>query len=100
ARLSFLKSLAERLNGDLYYQKIFEPCDADDWETATESLADDLTDICFDVKEGLMRLPEDGLVPAHVVWRWTFNLEIHWGRHAVSAISTLHSLLFGSHALS
>jgi hypothetical protein len=99
-RHRFLKTVAEKLNGDLYYQEMFEPLDLDVREPVTGSLSDDLTDIYFDVKEGLMRISDDGVVPAHVIWAWAFGLESHWGRHAVGAITALHSLLFGEHAVS
>src|SRR5437870_2087557 len=77
-----------------FYQMMFEAFDADESKPVTAGLADDLADIFFDVKEGLMRVPADGPVPANVIWDWAFGLESHWGRHAVNAIGALHSLLF------
>src|SRR5881409_1460478 len=40
ARQKFLKGVAERLNGDLYYQEMFEPLDLGVWEAVTGSLSD------------------------------------------------------------
>jgi hypothetical protein len=100
SRHKFFRSVAERLGDDVFYQMVFDPLDKGECKPVTASLSDDLADIYFDVKEGLMRIPEAGPVPAHVIWAWAFGLEIHWGRHAVNAIGALHSLLFGAHALS
>jgi len=79
---------------------MFDPFDQGECKPVTGSLSDGLADIYFDVKEGLMRIPADGEVPAHVIWAWAFGLEIHWGKHAVEAIAALHALLFRSHAVS
>ena len=63
------------------------------------SVAEDLGDIYCDVKEGLLIGERFDVRPASVVWEWKFGLESHWGRHAVSVITALHTLLFGEYAL-
>jgi hypothetical protein len=64
------------------------------------TLADDLSNLYVDVTEGLLRMPEHARrVPAGVVWGWAFGFETGSGRHTVSAINALHSLLFGADAL-
>jgi hypothetical protein len=80
------------LGGELPYQKIFEPFR--DHESVTTTISDDLEDVYCDVKEGLLAMEGSEGVSASIVWEWKFGLESHWGRHAVSAISALHSLVF------
>jgi Domain of unknown function (DUF5063) len=80
------------LGGELSYRKIFEPFQ--DHESVTTTISDDLEDIYCDVKEGLLAMKGSEGVSASIVWEWKFGLESHWGRHAVSAISALHSLFF------
>ncbi len=99
ARQRFFRTVVDKLGGDFHYQLMFEPFDPDESKPVTAGLADDLSDIFFEMNEGLIRIPESGLVPANVIWGWAFGLETHWGRHAVSAIAALHSLLFGEQAL-
>lgn len=55
------------------------------------AISDDLGDIWRDLREGvdLYRL---GYISA-AAWHWRFHFLLHWGRHAVSAISALHAWL-------
>jgi len=65
------------------------------------SVSGDLADIYCDVKEGVLKIGKrSNVLSPSIVWEWKLKLETHWGRHAVSAIAALHSLLFGEHALS
>ena len=80
------------LGGELPYQKVFEPFQ--DHESVTTTISDDLEDIYCDVKEGLLAMEGSKGVTGSTVWEWKFGLESHWGRHAVSALSALHSLVF------
>jgi hypothetical protein len=60
-------------------------------------LADDLAGVYFDINEGLFRIPQRaGHVPAHVIWGWTLTCEGDCGKHLVSAIASLHTLLFAA----
>ena len=59
----------------------------DEGTVACGELADDLHDIYTDVKEGLLTYPHS--VPT-ATWHWRFTFDIHWGHHAVSALSALH----------
>jgi hypothetical protein len=94
------QAIVDKLGSEFYYEKVFEPFDAEDCRPVTASLGDDLADMYGDLLKGLIQVPPHGAVPAHVIWQWKFDLQIHWGRHAVGAIAALHSLLFGSHAVS
>ena len=93
------QAIADKLGGEFYYEKVFDPFDPKDCEPVTISLAEDLADIYYDLREGLLRVPEHGPVPAKAIWQWVFGLKNHWGRHAVGAIAAMHSLLFGLHAV-
>jgi Domain of unknown function (DUF5063) len=55
-------------------------------------LADDLTDIWRDLKQGLIAL-EAGAPSEDVTWEWRFGFYTHWGRHATEALRALHSHL-------
>ena len=59
---------------------------------ATGSLADDLTDIYYDLKLGLDRLAiePDDLAPT--LSDWVAGYRIHWGRHLVDAERHLSAL--------
>jgi hypothetical protein len=57
----------------------------------TGSLADDLTDIYFDLKRGLSRLAaNDDPRPTFRGWRAGFS--VHWGQHLVDAERHLYAL--------
>jgi Domain of unknown function (DUF5063) len=92
-------SLCQRLGGlfgekDLYW-RLFEQTQQPPQEPLAGILSDDLADIWLDVKRGLQTLelnPEASL--SDVLWSWKFSFETHWGRHAVSAMATLRSLLY------
>lgn len=88
------KNIILSLGGELHYQKIFEPFQ--DQEPITTSVSDDLEDIYCDVKKGLLAMEGSDRIAASTVWEWKFGLEVHWGRHAVSAINALHCLFFSA----
>jgi len=91
----FYRGVIKKLGGELAYQKVFEPFDPDDWKVVVGTLADDLSDVYLAVKPGLLSLDDLSNASLATVWRWRFNFEIHWGRHAASAIHAIHSFLFG-----
>lgn len=58
------------------------------------SLADDLTDIYFDLRRGLAHI--EGGSPfacARAVWDWSRTYEVHWGEHLVDAERHLYHLM-------
>src|SRR5262249_50702736 len=96
---SIRKKIVTSLGRDYASRQVFEPFEPSAKAIST-TLSDDLAHIYCDLNRGLLKLGKrDHSVPASVVWQWKFGLETHWGRHAVSAIIALHSLLFGEYAI-
>jgi hypothetical protein len=74
-----------------YYSEIWNPVLVPTDETVTGNIADDLADIYFDLKQGLLYM-DDGH-PFQAVFHWTFMYGVHWGRHATTALRVLHCYL-------
>jgi Domain of unknown function (DUF5063) len=55
------------------------------------TIGDDVQDIWRDVREGLCEYQEGR--PNAAVSTWRINFDIHWGRHAASALLAIESLL-------
>jgi len=64
-------------------------------EAVVGSIADGLADIHRNIKTGTNAWDtgNDELL-AEIVWHWKFNLEIHWGHHAVDVIRALNELVY------
>jgi hypothetical protein len=77
-----------------FYGVCFDPLIVPPEEPVIGDVIDDLTDIWLDLKRGLLAFDEGKTNLA--VWTWKFHFEIHWGRHAVSAISVLHCWLISN----
>jgi len=73
-----------------YYTASFSPSDLG-LEPGTGNLADDLTDIYRDIKDGLS-LYENGH-EIEAVWHWKQNFNTHWARHAVGALHAMQCYL-------
>ena len=73
-----------------YYRICFNPNPAGEDAQVLGDLEDDLRDICEDLQEGLL-FYERGETDA-AIWHWRFSHRIHWGRHAVGALTALHGL--------
>ncbi|EXJ13813.1 DUF5063 domain-containing protein [Imhoffiella purpurea] len=58
-------------------------------EAMTGSLADDLTDIYCELKQGLGLFDRD---PEHAIAAWSAGYDRHWGRHLIDAERHLASL--------
>jgi Domain of unknown function (DUF5063) len=72
-----------------YYVSVFSPSKIDEEKPQTlGDLADDLADIYRDLKAGL-NLFNRGYT-REAVWEWKLHFNIHWGRHASSALYALH----------
>jgi len=81
-------SLGER---DVYWLEFDHPEDTGiDDEHRTGSLADDLTDIYFELKRGLRLLEAAG--PDTVAHFWEVGFTQHWGQHLVDAERHLYAL--------
>jgi len=87
-RRQLFKLLQEKLGIWDQYWVIFDP--TKDLDAILGSLADDLADIYFDLKEGLALHESGQSVPGKVIWEWRFSFEIHWGEHALGALRTIH----------
>ena len=87
-------ALARRLEtklGDLdFYNCVFDPYDMQDTApVVVGSLSDDLSDIYWDVKDGLTACAS-GPPPDDVIWEWRVGFEEHWGIHASAALYAIH----------
>lgn len=82
ARLRSL--LADRDSYWLEFDCVSEGADA-----MTGSLADDLTDIYCELKQGLGLFERD---PEHAIAAWSIGYDRHWGRHLIDAERHLASL--------
>ena len=83
--------LKEKLRDwDLYWQ-VFDPIT--DHETIRGSLADDISDIYRDIKEGLVLLETHQVQVEEIIWHWRLLFHSHWGAHAMEALRTIHFLL-------
>lgn len=61
-------------------------------ECRSGSLADDLTDIYCELKQGLKLLEEERADPGNILSRWREGYRVHWGRHLVDAERHLYDL--------
>lgn len=61
-------------------------------ECKSGSLADDLTDIYCELKQGLRMLEEEKAGPEEVLSNWRQGYKIHWGRHLLDAERHLYEL--------
>lgn len=64
--------------------------DRESREQMSGSLADDLTDIYFELKQGLQML--DSRSPEQIAGWWQNGFRLHWGQHLVDAERHLYSL--------
>ncbi len=87
-RRQVFKLLQDKLAGWDQYWVIFDP--NNDMDAILGSLADDLVDIYFDLKEGLALHESGQSESAQVIWEWRFSFDIHWGEHALGALRTIH----------
>jgi hypothetical protein len=63
-----------------------------DEECKSGSLADDLTDIYCELKNGLLSLEEHSKEPDEAVDSWRCGYKVHWGKHLVDAEKHLYDL--------
>lgn len=72
-----------------FYWVVFDPHAEPDGEPVAGDLVDDLADVYRDVATGVL-LWEQGH-RNEAIWHWRFNSNVHWGRHAVSALAAMHA---------
>jgi len=88
------KAISEKLGDAAGYWTVFDPADPADKEAIQHTLADDLSDIYRDLRSALPASETD-ILSNDGLWDMRFQYEHHWGAHAVSALRTMHSLLYG-----
>jgi hypothetical protein len=81
--------LRTRLGAANKYWKVFDP--PDEKSLVSTILSDDLADIYLDLEDGLAS-QRNGVSRDDILWQWRFDFRSHWGRHAVSALTTIHHL--------
>jgi len=91
-RFDLFSKLRTRLGGrDVYWLEFDQPDDVStDDDHRSGSLADDLTDIYFELKRGLRMLEDTG--PDQVAHFWEVSFNRHWGQHLVDAERHLYAL--------
>jgi hypothetical protein len=72
-----------------YYTMCFDPLAVPPEEPVEGSLADDVSDIYSDLKQGLSLY--DAGHTSEAGWQWNFSFLTHWGKHLTSAQCALHS---------
>lgn len=90
-----LYSQLHRLLGerDKYWLEFDTDVDADNgMSNMSGSLADDITDIYFELKSGLDMLTTDPDHPFRAAKRWQSGFVLHWGQHLVDAERHLYEL--------
>ncbi len=90
ARFELFSKLREWLGERDGYWLEYDTSSAIHPQHMTGSLADDLTDIYFDLKPGLELLPKAR--EEQVVQFWQASFELHWGQHLVDAERHLYAL--------
>jgi hypothetical protein len=85
--LDLLVALSRHLGDNDTYWDVHDPTQKD--KPVAGSLAADLSEIRFDLQQGLLALERGEPVEA-VVWEWRFGFENHWGRHLVDALRAIH----------
>jgi hypothetical protein len=73
-----------------YYRDYFDPDPTLTDESGMGDVGDDLLDIYKDIKLGLLQFESGDANDAF--WHWSFLHKIHWGRHAVGALTALHCM--------
>lgn len=85
--------LLELLGDEAFYDEVFDP--TRDEELVKGCIADDLTDIYTDLKEGYLKWRIDTDESRdEALWDWTFSLDHHMGNHMVDVLRPLQRLVF------
>ena len=73
------------------YRQVFDPRPENNESPVMADLGDDLTGVYTDIKRSLAIYEAGNIKEA--VWQWRFDLETHWGHHAVGALFGIHHLV-------
>jgi uncharacterized protein DUF5063 len=88
------EAISEKLKDRAVYWMVWDPADPADNQAIQQTLADDLADIYRDLRSALLA-EESETVTNDALWSLRFQYQHHWGQHAVSALTAMHSLLYG-----
>jgi hypothetical protein len=89
AKSELYGKLKAKLEAGGIYWEIFDSTKFS--EPINGSLADDISDIYFDLKESVY-LAERNAHPEDTVWEMRFSFSSHWGRHLTSALKAIYDL--------
>jgi hypothetical protein len=89
ARAAVYERLKEKLGTSGIYWEIFDSTTFS--EPIKGSLADDISDIYFDLKESVY-LADRNARPEDTLWEMRFSFSSHWGRHLTSALRAIYDL--------
>jgi hypothetical protein len=81
------RSLGEKIGPLDTYWTIFDSTKKQ--EPAQGSLAGDISEIYFDLKQSL-QLEESGVAQPDVLFDWRLDFRSHWGRHLLEALTAIH----------
>src|ERR1043166_3181102 len=88
-------SLPNELADYSIYWHTFDPLESPPDEPVASDLRNDFVEIYEDVRTGIQTWAAASIEDkADIAWGWRFNFIHHWGRHAVSAMTAVHALLF------
>ncbi|HEV8574201.1 MAG TPA: DUF5063 domain-containing protein [Dehalococcoidia bacterium] len=88
------EAIENKLGGLEHYWNVFDPVHPTEHDAIDGTLADDIASVYLDLKDPLelYRIGTDAVV-RQAIWDWGFGWKIHWGRHAVSALSAIYALV-------
>ena len=85
-----MTELANLLGLRRFYREVFDPYAEPTDGEVTGDIIDDLNDIYRDLRRGLAYW-RDGQT-GNALREWRFDFQIHWGKHATSALRAVFAL--------
>src|SRR5215469_7919419 len=81
------RSLQRKIGSLDTYWQIFDSTQKE--EPAQGSLSGDISEIYFDLKQGL-ELDKTGAPKSDILFDWRLDFQHHWGRHVLAALAAIH----------
>jgi hypothetical protein len=72
-----------------YYRTVFDVDPRNTEDPVVGEVGDDMLDTYLDIKRGL-HFYQQGL-HEEALWHWSFMHRLHWGKHALGALTALHA---------
>ena len=88
------EKIREQLAEVNVYWGVWDPADPEDRQVIQGELSSDLADIYQDLSN-ILPIDDSVKFVASDLWTIRFQFEHHWGQHVISALTALHSLLYG-----